>query len=351
VTTAHWYGVLGVAPDAEPEELKRAFRALAARWHPDHTALRGRAAREAAEARMKVVGEAWSILSDPERRLAYDALLAAIADQGLPRALWVDRVFGVKARQAEPGRNRRYRVIVALADVVRGTERTLELPTQATCGACAGASWDPVGPPIVCDACAGRSEVVTRPVVRAAWDVCGRCGGRGWVPAIACAGCQGEGEVAAREALVVPIPAGVRPGELLRVRGRGEPGEPPGDLLVEIQVAPDARFEVRGLDVVHRRAVPFWKALVGGPLEVFTAWGPALVELPVASRDGDELRLPGWGVAREGDQRIVLVVEWPERLDASARAELAAWAGRLPAGAFPRSRAAEADVTRDDGDA
>ncbi|MCC6620105.1 MAG: DnaJ domain-containing protein [Deltaproteobacteria bacterium] len=350
MTTPHWYGVLGVAPDADLEAIKRAYRALAARWHPDHAAPRGEAARDRAEARMKVVGEAWSILADAERRQAYDALLRAIEEAGAPRAIWVDRVFGVKARQAEPGRNRRYRVIVGLADVVRGTERILELPTRETCGACAGAGWDPSGPPVVCPACAGRSEVVTRPVVRAAWDVCGHCGGRGWVPEIACATCQGEGEVAGHARIVAPIPAGVRPGELLRIRGHGEPGDPPGDLLVEVQVEPDPRFEVRGLDVVHRRAVPFWKALVGGPLEVFTAWGPAVVELPVGTRDGDELRLPDWGVAREGDQRVVIAVEWPTTLDGEARAALAAWGARLPERCFPASYAAAGQVSPDGGD-
>jgi len=340
--TAHWYGVLGVTPDADAEELRRAWRALAARWHPDQA--RAPAVAAAAEARLKVINEAWTLLSDPERRRAHDAELLALALAHTPSASWIDRVFGVRPRAPEPGRNRRYRATVPLADVVRGTERVVELPTWRACPGCDGAAWDPEGPPIVCGACGGRSEVVTRPVVRAAWDGCGACAGRGWVPARACPTCQGAGRVPDVERIVVPIPAGVRAGELLRVRGHGEPGEPMGDLLVEVQVEPDARFEVRGLDVVHRRAVPLWLALTGGRLEVATAWGPAVVTLPAGARAGDELRLPGWGVAHEGDQRVVLEIEWPQRLDADARAALEAWARALPAGTFPASERAAREV-------
>lgn len=334
-----YYGVLGVASDAEVEDIRRAYRQLAGQWHPDANPGDG-----SAEARFKVIGEAWSVLGDPAARAAFDALLAAIAEAAVPEPGWVDRVFGVRPRDAEPGRNRRYRVSVPVADVIRGTERVVELPRSETCRRCGGARWAASGPPIVCGGCGGRAEVVSRPVVRAAWQVCRRCEGRGWVPAVACEGCRGHGAVRGVERLVVPIPAGTRATETLRVKGKGEPGEPPGDLLVEVAIEPDARFSVHGLDVWHTRVVPFWKALVGGPIEVATAWGPATVQVPPGSRAGDELRLPRWGVARRGEQRVTLEVEWPSELDAAARGALAALGATLPADAFPRSTRADAEA-------
>lgn len=340
MSAKHYYAVLGVAPDVELESLRRAYRALAARWHPDGP--------KGDTRRFKLIAEAWSALSDPAARAAYDAALKAAAASRVPQQIWVDRVFGVKARGAEAGRNRRYRVTVGVGDVIRGAERVVELPKSEACGTCAGAGWASEGPPLVCGACGGRTEVVTRPVLRAAWSVCERCHGRGWIPEIECATCRGAGELVGVERLVVPVPAGVRAGEILRVQGKGEPGapgDPAGDLLVEVAVEAGDPFVVQGKDVVHARVVPFWKGVAGGPIEVATAWGPAVVQVPAGSKSGDELRLAGYGVARRGDQIVRLELEWPAGLDADARAQLAAW-GEGQAQAFPRSERARREVRR-----
>lgn len=339
----HYYGVLGIDAGVGPDELKRVYRQLAARWHPD-----ANAGEASAEARFKAIAEAHAVLSDPERRAAFDAALAEVAAGHVPDPAWVDRVFGVRERAPEPGRNRRYRVSVPLADVIRGTERVVELPRPEPCVACAGLAWAADGPPVVCGACGGRTEVVTRPVVRAAWGACPRCAGRGWVPAVSCATCKGTGLGVGVERLVVPIPAGTRDGESLRVKGRGEPGEPSGDLMVEVRHEADPRFVMRGLDVWHARPVPFWRALCGGPVTVATAWGPVVVEVPARTRDGDELRLPGWGVARRGEQRVTLEVEWPVGLGDGERAALARWAEALPEDAFPRAARAEREAASEE---
>jgi len=335
----HYYAVLGVDPDVDLDELRRAYRALAARWHPDSP--RGD------ERRFKVIADAWQALADPRARASYDAALAAAAASRVPRQIWVDRVLGVRPRGPEAGRNRRYRVTVGVGDVIRGAERVVELPTAETCTGCGGAGWAAAGPPLVCGGCGGRSEVVTRPVLRATWSVCERCHGRGWIPEVACVTCAGLGETRGSERLVVPIPAGVRHGEVLRVQGKGElgaPGDPAGDLLVEVAVDSESPFTIVGRDVRHARVVPFWKGLAGGPIEVATAWGAATVHVPAGSKTGDELRLAGYGVAHKGDQIVTLELEWPTRLDAAARAALAAW-GEGQAEAFPRSERARRGVS------
>lgn len=338
----HWYAVLGVPVGADAEALRRAYRERAARWHPD-----ANGGNADAEARFKVIAQAWEVLGDPERRVVYDAVIAGFGDGRVEAALaaggFLDRLFGVSDRAPEAGRNRRLRLVVSAAEVIRGDERVVELPDDETCERCGGLGTAADEVPCVCEPCGGRGEVVVRPMMRATWATCPTCAGRGFRPVVGCGACEGRGRTSVTQRLIVPLPAGVRDGQTLRVAGAGEwplggpAGGPRGDLWIDVSVAPDARFRVDGEDVVHERAVPVWLALAGGRVDVETAWGKVEVDVPAGSREGDRLLLAGWGVGRRGNQLIHLRIEWPTELTVDERARLRSWGEALPATRFPRS--------------
>ncbi len=345
---AHHYALLGLTPDADPDAIKRAWKRLAARWHPD---LDPRAPRD----RFDALREAWDLLSDPARRAAYDAALQAGIDarlaemgrlSGVQRLGGVlARVIGVKAREARPGRNRRLRLSVALAEAVHGTERDVHLETDLRCEPCDATGAAPAGRTWVCAACAGIGEVLSHGAVRSAWVGCEACAGLGWVPEPPCPACGGKGSVPGRRLLRVPIPAGTADGRVLKIAGQGEPsdsGGPPGDLLVQIEVRPHAHLSPRGKDLLVDRAVPFWLALVGGVIEVPTLDGAAQIRLPPNTRSGDVLRMAGFGLPdgeRRGDELVTIRLEWPDALPPEAAAALEAWGRALPPERFPESHA------------
>lgn len=346
----HHYALLGLAPDAEPDAIKRAWKRLAARWHPD--------ADPASAGRFQALHEAWDVLSDPARRAAYDQALQAsvqAAVEAMSRLGGVQklagitaRVIGVKERVPEVGRNRRLRLSVAFDEAVRGTTREAELEGEVKCEACEATGCSPVGRTWVCERCGGIGEVLAHGVLRSSWGVCRDCAGLGWVPEPRCAICEGRGVVTALARWPIPIPAGTRDGQVLRVQGAGEPGPmggAPGDLLVEVEVRTHPFLSVVGRDLRCERPVPFWLALTGGRIEVPTLEGRANISLPRGTRTGDVLRMSGWGLGEgegRGDQLVTITVEWPGHLGQEDLERLRDWASALPARAFPETTTYEA---------
>lgn len=349
---AHHYAALGVDIDATPEDVKRAWKEAAARWHPDAQVARG---RSGAVGRFVALGEAFAVLGDSGKRKAYDANLQAGLDALLkaagqaPLAGIVDKLVGVKKASLEAGRNRRMKLTVEFAEAVRGTERRVELDTEVDCRSCEGQGFSAEGRPLVCERCAGLGEVLVRGSMRSAWEACRRCHGRGYEVDLACGSCDGLGRRVELRAFVVPIEAGSPTGRTLRVVGAGEPstsGGPPGDLLVDLTVEADPLLRLDGKHVRTERPIPFWRALAGGPIEVATPHGVARIQVPSGSADGEVLRLSGWGVRGRrdgeagGDMLVTLRHEYPASLPDEARRTLVQWGESLPTGHFPRSERA-----------
>ncbi len=325
-----WYAVLGVEPEAPDASLREAWRVLARRWHPDRAG-NGAEARH----RFELVQAAYRAVGDPEGRAAHDAARRRFADAvaPLPAGL-IERLVGVRRPDLAPGRNRRCRLTVDAVDVITGCQRCIVLPGEGPCGACGGSGLGALGRPRLCDRCGGRAFVVVRPVLRAVGEPCPACDAAGWRPDPPCSRCAGAGREARDVSVEVEVPAGAADGAILLVPGHGEPGAggaAAGDLEVRLEVRPGGPYVVRGKDWEADVDIPFWRALVGGPFEVATPWGPRVLKLPPRTEAGERLCLPGLGVGHEGDGFLRVRVRWPEDLNKDEMDELVAWGERVEA--------------------
>jgi molecular chaperone DnaJ len=319
-----WYAVLGVAPDADLETMRDAWRALARVWHPDRSG-----ASEAGRHRFHAVQSAWQVLGQPERRALHDAERRHWADRvaPLPRG-FIERLVGVRPSEPERGRNRRCRVVLGGAEVITGRRVTLELPTLTDCQECGGTGLHALGMPVLCDRCGGRCFEVHRPVLRAVGAPCERCDAAGWVPKPPCRACQGRGRRTVDAPVSFDLPGGLRDGARVVVRGLGEPGRggaEAGDLEVDVSIEPGAPWRIEGADWFGECEVPFWRALAGGRVEVATPWGPRIVRLPAGTCEGERLCLEGLGVERRGDGFLAVRLRWPDDLDDEEIAALVRW--------------------------
>ncbi|PIE65737.1 MAG: hypothetical protein CSA24_02145 [Deltaproteobacteria bacterium] len=343
-----YYAVLGVDSGVADATIRQAYRALAARWHPDR-----HPGDDAASARFKALVEAYSVLGDQARRRAYDEghLAAALPIErrgGLTEAVGevVDRLFGVGDKRPRDGRNRVYRLTVPFAAAMRGSTQRLALPHARPCEPCGGRGFAPGVIPEICPRCLGFGQVLARPLLRAARITCQTCDGRGHISPRACSACDGRGEVEGRRAVSIELPPGLDDGASLRVRGGGEAGRfggADGDLMVEVHVAPHRHLRRVGQDITVKRPVPLFVAAVGGPLAVPTIHGSRAISVPPGSADGDVLLMPGFGVpasgGREaGDQRVTLALEMPQGLDGEAAATLRGLMARLTPETFPQTK-------------
>ncbi len=353
VRLPHHYAMLGLSSDATREDVREAYRRAAQRWHPDALVC---ARRAPDSGRMAATTEAFETLDEPARRAAYDAALKDALDDRLakaargPLAQLVDRVIGIRQAAPASGRNRRMRLDVPFADALGGFETTIELDVADPCDACDGEGFGADGRAILCGECAGVGEIFSSDLLRSSWSPCKVCDQRGYHPEPPCAVCRGRGQVSNEKRLVIPIPAQVESGTVLRVRGAGEPpqtGGPAGDLLVEVTVLANPFMSRRGRDLLIMRPIPFWLALTGGTIEVPTPSGCATLKLPPGARDRETLRLERWGFGvgeQRGDAFVTLIIEWPEGLDESARNALITWGRALSPESFPETARFESDL-------
>ena len=340
-----YYVTLGVPRDASEQDIKRAFRRIARESHPDANP----GESEAAD-RFRGAAEAYEVLSDPQRRAAYDrgdaidfgTLFSSFA--GVEDLL--QRFFG-GGFGTTGGGGRRARgadlvasVSVSLAEVATGTERTVEFPAAVGCESCGGSGAAPGSELLGCERCggSGRLRVTSQTLFGAATSVatCDRCNGRGSVVTDPCVTCRGRAWVDGERTVTVEIPTGIGDRDRLRVSGSGHaggPGEGPGDLYVDVRVEPDERFERHGADLVHRVSIGIAEAALGTTLQVplVDRDAPEEVDVAAGTQSGTVLRLARKGLPRlgsrgSGDLLVEVTVTVPASLTAKQEEALRVFA-------------------------
>lgn len=331
-----YYAALGVARDAPSEDIKRAFRRLARESHPD-----ANPGDPAAEARFREVAEAYEVLSDPQRRAAYDRgdtldfgdLFGGFGGGGLDdllRSVFGDGgLFGGGGTAAGPPRGRDVltRVQITLADAAFGTPVDVKFRTSVSCGTCEGTGATPGTDRETCPACqgSGAQRVARRGLLGTMMSVttCATCGGSGETVVDPCDVCAGRGTMQEDRSVRVEIPPGVATGTRLRLNHEGEAagrGGRAGDLFVEIQVRADERFERQGDDLIHRTSVGIAEAALGTMLEIPLIDGETTeLDVPAGTQPGWVARVPGQGMSRlgrrgRGDLAVVVDVVVPTDL-------------------------------------
>ena len=338
-----FYNILGVERKATPDEIKRAYRALARQWHPDHNPA------PEAELRFKDITEAYKTLSDPENRARYDRLGPTLytSDGRPPRPEEFQEAVGAMfsglfRRQGKArGEDLRYTVSISLEDVAIGIEKEILVPRMVRCGTCHGDGADPNGGRHSCKICGGSGRATGPRLFR---SDCYHCSGTGFTITRPCGTCEGEGRKHLDDTLRVKVPRGVGTGQKLKLAGKGNAPRgkgTAGDLLVIVNVADHELFRRRGDDVLVDLPLSFAELALGADVAVPTLEGVTTIKVPAGSAPGKILRLGGRGlpsVGRKtrGDLHLQLVLEVPESLDATQREALKAWAEDLPDTAHPR---------------
>lgn len=336
--TRDLYEVLGVSRNATEAEIKRAYRALARRHHPDSNP------EDAdSEDRFKEVSLAYETLRDPERRRRYDHFghTGAARQAGGPaggdpfgvgsifEAFFGGDPFSARGRGSAPERGPDAEVVVELTleEAVFGSTRGIEARLPVTCATCDGSGCEPGTQASRCDVCGGSGEVrqVRRSILGQILTAspCAVCGGTGHRILSQCHECRGDGRVEAVRSIEIEVPAGVDAGQRLRLAGRGPAGPrggAPGDLYVTVRVVPDPRFQRHGDDLLHVLTIGIAQAALGAHLRVETLEGPEEVTLPAGTQPGAVIRLRGRGVPRlhgrgRGDLLLEVRVEVPTKLD------------------------------------
>jgi molecular chaperone DnaJ len=330
-----YYEVLEIARQASAEDIRRAYRQLAKQYHPDVNRSAG------AEERFKEINEAYAVLSDEQRRAAYDRYGHA-GVQGLPTDFGFADIFeeffgfgmaGGRSRRRAPrrGADLRLDVTISFEQAVFGVERELSFTRHEPCQACGGSRAEPGTTPIRCTTCNGSGEVrqVRQTFLGSMVNVttCPQCRGEGETIATLCRACKGEGYLKQVIARVVPIPAGVDDGTQVRLGGEGEPGTlggPRGDLYIVIHVQAHRFFRRRGDDILLDLSVNVAQATLGAKVQVPTVDGDEELAIPAGTQSGTVLRMRGKGVSRlrrngRGDLLVLVEVEIPKKLSAEQR--------------------------------
>ena len=326
-----YYEVLGVSRSADEDEIKKAYRKLALKFHPDHNP-----GDQEAEQKFKQAAEAYEILRDAEKRARYDRFGHAGVQNGAGGfgsnedifAHFSD-IFGdlfgfSSARGPRPmaGSDLRYNLTINFSQAARGDEITLSLPKHVTCGDCKGSGAAPGSKAESCRHCNGSGQVRrTQGFFQIAMP-CPSCEGSGRVISKRCPKCKGEGIVTDTRELVVRVPAGVDTGTRLRVRGEGEPGVhggPAGDLYVVLTVEQDKRWQRQGQDLIYTLEISFVQAALGHRAEVPGLDGNLPLEIPKGIQSGTLLRMTGEGMPypgrrSRGDMLVEVKVLTPTRL-------------------------------------
>jgi len=353
MTQRDYYEVLGVERSASKEEIKKAYRKLAFKYHPDKNP-----GDKEAEERFKEVVEAYEVLSDAERRAAYDQFGHAGAKAGAgagspfggfggeafdlsdaPRAFMRDfggfdlgDLFGGGGRggaraRVRKGRDLQARVDLTLEEIAHGAEKQIRVNKLVRCGTCGGAGAAAGSRKATCDVCQGTGQIrhVQRSLLGQFINVseCHKCGGEGEIIEAPCADCRGTGTVRGSETVKVRIPAGASSGNYINVHGGGDAGErgaPPGDLYVVIAEKEHKLFERHGNDVLVDVPLSYTQLALGTKLEVPTLDGKVLLKVPAGTPSHKVFRLKGKGIPRlnaygRGDE-LVRVVAWvPDKVN------------------------------------
>jgi molecular chaperone DnaJ len=327
-----YYETLGVKKGASEEEVKKAYRKLARKWHPD-----ANPGDDSAEERFKEVQEAYSVLSDPEKRKQYDAggMLGGDGFRFDPSSFRTNvgsfgdilsDIFGRGGPGArtvrQPGRDLETEVHLSFAQAINGTEISVNVPIEAACPTCNGTGAKPGTSVKTCPRCGGRGVETEGQGMFSISQPCSLCGGRGTVIEDPCPTCKGSGHTHQTKRYRVKVPAGVREGSRIKLAGKGEPGfggGPAGDLYVVTHVSPSAVFKRRGDNLEVEVPITIVEAVTGGTVEVPTLGGTKKIRVPAGTRDGSVQRLRGEGPAQlsgrgRGDIHYRFRIEVPKSL-------------------------------------
>jgi len=332
-----YYEILGISKDASASELKKAYRRIAMKHHPDRNP-----GDKASEDKFKEASEAYEILSDPQKRAAYDQFGHAGVDQngGMGGGAGAGAGFGSfsdifgdvfgdifgggRGGRGGPSRGAdlRYNLQLSLEDAVRGTSVEITVPTLVACETCDGSGAKRGSSPQTCTTCSGMGQVRMQQGFFSVQQTCPSCRGKGTLITDPCGSCGGQGRVEETKKLSVKVPAGVDTGDRIRLSGEGEAGAdggPPGDLYVEVHVKPHEIFQREGRDLFCEVPTDFVDAALGGELEVPTLDGRVKLKVPPETQTGKLFRLRGKGVTPvrggpRGDLMCRVVVETPVNL-------------------------------------
>ncbi|XZG69871.1 molecular chaperone DnaJ [Chitinibacteraceae bacterium HSL-7] len=335
-----FYDVLGVNRDASDDDIKKAYRKLAMKYHPD----RNPDSKEAEE-KFKEAKEAYEILSDGQKRAAYDQYghagvdpQAGMGGGGFGGGGFADAfsdifgdIFGGGGGRAGGGRSNvyrgadlRYNMEITLEEAARGVEKQIKIPSHEECDSCHGTGAKPGTEAKTCHTCGGHGQVRVSQGFFAIQQTCPTCHGSGKYIPDPCRKCSGTGRVQTSKTLAVKIPAGVDEGDRIRLTGEGEPGVnggPPGDLFVVVHLKSHAVFEREGNDLHCEMPISITDAALGGEVEIPTLDGKARISIPAGTQTGQVFRLRGKGIkgvrsAVSGDLMCHVVVETPVNLTA-----------------------------------
>jgi molecular chaperone DnaJ len=328
-----YYEVLGLNRDASEEEIRKSYRKLAMKFHPDRNP-----DSKDAEGKFKEAKEAYEVLSDAEKRGNYDRFGHAGVDTSAAGAgagfsggfadafsdIFGD-IFGAGPRgrsNVYRGADLRYNLEIGLEEAARGTETKIRIPTMEECETCHGSGAKPGTSPSTCPTCHGQGQVRLQQGFFSIQQTCPRCHGSGKIVADPCRTCSGAGRMKRQKTLAVKIPAGVDEGDRIRLSGEGEAGVnggPPGDLYVVIQVRQHAVFQRDHNDLHCEMPVSFATAALGGDIEIPTLDGHAKIRIPQETQSGQVFRLRSKGIkgvrsTTNGDLLCHVVVETPIKL-------------------------------------
>ncbi|MGY6214723.1 molecular chaperone DnaJ [Methylolobus aquaticus] len=333
-----YYELLGVARNASDSDIKKSFRRLAMKFHPDRNT-----DNPNAEEQFKKVKEAYDVLSDPQKRAAYDQFGHAGVDPSMGGAggfgfsgdsfsdifsdVFGDIFGGGKRRggggRAQRGADLRYNLELTLEDAVAGTEVKIRVPTWNTCEECGGSGAKKGSGPVTCTTCQGHGAIRMQQGFFSVQQTCPACRGTGQQIKDPCRSCQGQGRIQDTKTLSVKIPPGVDSGDRIRLAGEGEAGDhagPPGDLYVQVAVKDHPIFTRDGANLYCEVPISFPCACLGGELDVPTLDGKVVLKIPPETQTGKLFRLRGKGVkpvrgGPQGDLLCRVQIETPVSLD------------------------------------
>lgn len=330
-----YYEVLGVNRDASEEEIKKAFKKLAMKFHPDRNPDNPKAEESFKEAK-----EAYEMLSDDQKRAAYDQYGHAGVDPSMGGGgfggfnsgnfsdafgdIFGDIFGGARSQRSNVyrGADLRYNLEISLEDAAKGTETKIRIPVQTSCETCHGSGARPGTSPVTCTTCNGHGQVRMQQGFFSVQQTCPKCHGTGKMVKEPCPTCHGGGRVKQNKTLNVKIPSGVDEGDRIRLSGEGEAGVnggPTGDLYVVVHLKEHPIFQRDGANLHCEMPISFSTAALGGEIEVPTLDGAAKMKIPAETQTGSVFRLRGKGIkplrsSEHGDLMVHVVVETPVRL-------------------------------------
>jgi molecular chaperone DnaJ len=343
-----YYEVLGVPRNATLEDIKKAFREMALKYHPDRVPADQ---KKAAEEKFKEISEAYAVLSDSQKRALYDqyghsgidqryaqedifrgadfgSVFEGMSDLGFGGGFFDQlfgdlglNIFGTRTQsRSRRGRDLQVTIEISLEEAASGTEKSISVPRYEACPTCGGSGAQPGTSRTTCPQCRGRGQIVSsRGFVRLA-QTCPRCGGAGTIIEKPCSTCGGQGRVKTTRNLKVKIPAGVDTGSQLKIGGEGEAGTAgKGDLYLLIEVRPHPIFRRQNDDILTEISIGLTLAILGGKAEVPTLAGKVKIEIPAGTQSGTTFRLKGKGIPHlfsrsRGDELVKANVAIPTHL-------------------------------------